>query len=115
MHFVLCVSAEAILVKILMKLKCARDDVNVGAPEARRQATEQPLSPLPPSCSLLSLSYRFNCKFSAQVEAEKEREREKGGGRQRNSPNETIQLTIKVLQHSQINDEKINCICDSIP
>lgn len=48
MHFVLCVSAEAILVKILMKLKCARDDVNVGAPEARRQATEQPLSPLPP-------------------------------------------------------------------
>lgn len=115
MHFVLCVSAEAILVKILMKLKCARDDVNVGAPEARRQATEQLLfSPLP-SCSLLSLSYRFNCKFSAQVEAEKEKEREKGGGRQRNSPNETIQLTIKVLQHSQINDEKINCICDSIP
>lgn len=78
MHFVLCVSAEAILVKILMKLKCAQDDVNVGAPEARRQATEQPLFSPPPSCSLLSLSYRFNCKFSAQVEAEKERERERG-------------------------------------
>lgn len=98
-----------------MKLKCARDDVNVGAPEARRQAAEQPPFSPPPSCSLLSLSYRFNCKFTAQVEAEKERKREKGGGRQRNSPNETIQLTIKVLQHSQINDEKINCICDSIP
>lgn len=93
-----------------MKLKCARDDVNVGAPEARRQATEQPQSP--PSFALLSPSCHSNCKSSAQVEAERERERER---KSLSSLNETIQLTIKVLQHFRMNDEKINCICDSIP
>lgn len=115
MHFVLCVSAEAILVKILMKLKCARDDVNVGAPEARRQATEQPSYPLPPLPAPCCLPATALIASSVRRSRQKERERVRRRERQRNSPNETIQLTIKVLQHSQINDEKINCICDSIP